>query len=103
LNVIECCIANATDGAASMQGIYNGFSKWLSDESPGNDHCEITISITIQVTDHHKTIGTIEEKIMSIMKGIDDKLTKFKWNELKIQNQLQEKSKIIRPHIPLIT
>ena len=35
---IEYCIANATDGAASMQGIYNGFSKWLSDESPGNVH-----------------------------------------------------------------
>lgn len=35
---IKYCIANATDGAASMQGIYNGFSKWLSDESPGNVH-----------------------------------------------------------------
>ncbi|KAF0707145.1 protein FAM200A-like, partial [Aphis craccivora] len=35
---IKYCIANATDGAASMQGIYNGFSKWLSDEFPGNVH-----------------------------------------------------------------
>lgn len=26
---IENCIANATDGAASMQGQYNGFSSWL--------------------------------------------------------------------------
>jgi hypothetical protein len=31
-------VAYLTDGAASMQGIYNEFSKWLSDETPGNVH-----------------------------------------------------------------
>jgi len=23
------CVGNATDGAANMQGIYNGFTAWL--------------------------------------------------------------------------
>lgn len=35
---IENCIANATDGAASMQGQYNGFTAWLSNASPGQIH-----------------------------------------------------------------
>lgn len=35
---IENCIANATDGAASMQGKYNGFSAWLANASPGQMH-----------------------------------------------------------------
>lgn len=35
---VENCIANATDGAASMQGQYNGFSAWLSSVSPGQIH-----------------------------------------------------------------
>jgi len=35
---VENCIANATDGAASIQGQYNGFSAWLSGVSPGQIH-----------------------------------------------------------------
>jgi hypothetical protein len=35
---VENCIANATDGVASMQGQYNGFSAWLSGISPGQIH-----------------------------------------------------------------
>lgn len=35
---IENCIANATDGAAFMQGQYNGFTAWLSNASPGQIH-----------------------------------------------------------------
>lgn len=35
---IENCIANTTDGAASMQGQYNGFSTWLGKASPGQMH-----------------------------------------------------------------
>ncbi|CAI6357063.1 unnamed protein product [Macrosiphum euphorbiae] len=33
------CIGNATDGAANMQGIYNGFTAWLENFSPGQMHC----------------------------------------------------------------
>ena len=35
---IKKCVANATDGAANMQGIYNGFSALLESESPGQIH-----------------------------------------------------------------
>lgn len=35
---VENCIANAIDGAASMQGQYNGFSAWLSGVLPGQIH-----------------------------------------------------------------
>jgi hypothetical protein len=35
---ITKCIGNSTDGAANMQGQYNGFSSWLSKESPGQIH-----------------------------------------------------------------
>jgi len=35
---IENCIGNATDGAANMQGQYNGFSAWLSKSSPNQVH-----------------------------------------------------------------
>ena len=35
---ITKCIGNSTDGAANMQGQYNGFSAWLSKESPGQIH-----------------------------------------------------------------
>ena len=35
---ITKCIANATDGAANMQGAYNGFSAWLTKESPEQVH-----------------------------------------------------------------
>lgn len=31
---IKNCIANTTDGAANMQGDYNGFSTWLNESSP---------------------------------------------------------------------
>lgn len=37
LNITNC-IGNSTDGAANMQGQYNGFSSWLSTESPGQIH-----------------------------------------------------------------
>lgn len=32
------CIGNATDGAANMQGIYNGFTAWLSKVAPEQIH-----------------------------------------------------------------
>ena len=32
---IKNCIGNSTDGAANMQGQYNGFTTWLEKESPG--------------------------------------------------------------------
>lgn len=35
---ITRCIGNSTDGAANMQGQYNGFTAWLSKESPGQVH-----------------------------------------------------------------
>jgi hypothetical protein len=35
---ITKCIGNSTDGAANMQGQYNGFSSWLSKECPGQIH-----------------------------------------------------------------
>lgn len=35
---IEYCVGNATDGAANMQGHYNGFTKWLSDAAPHQIH-----------------------------------------------------------------
>ncbi|KAE9530017.1 hypothetical protein AGLY_011479 [Aphis glycines] len=35
---LEMCIGNATDGAANMQGIYNGFTAWLEKFSPGQVH-----------------------------------------------------------------
>jgi hypothetical protein len=35
---IEYCVGNATDGAANMQGQYNGFTKWLSDVAPHQIH-----------------------------------------------------------------
>ena len=35
---VSSCIDNATDGAANMQGVYNGFSAWLNKESPGQIH-----------------------------------------------------------------
>ncbi|KAE9541874.1 hypothetical protein AGLY_003865 [Aphis glycines] len=35
---IENCVANSSDGAASMQGQYNGFSTWLGKASPGQMH-----------------------------------------------------------------
>jgi hypothetical protein len=35
---IEYCVGNATDGAANMQGQYNGFTKWLSDVVPHQIH-----------------------------------------------------------------
>ncbi|CAI6373604.1 unnamed protein product [Macrosiphum euphorbiae] len=35
---IKNCIGNATDGAANMQGKYNGFSAWLSKSSPNQVH-----------------------------------------------------------------
>lgn len=34
----EKCIGNATDGAANMQGIYNGFTAWLSKVAPEQIH-----------------------------------------------------------------
>jgi hypothetical protein len=35
LNIeIKYCIGNSTDGAANMQGQYNGFTTWLSKGSP---------------------------------------------------------------------
>lgn len=39
LNIdIKKCIGNSTDGAVNMQGQYNGFSKWLSEDSPKQLH-----------------------------------------------------------------
>lgn len=35
---LKMCIGNATDGAANMQGIYNGFTAWLEKFSPGQVH-----------------------------------------------------------------
>lgn len=35
---IKKCIGNSTDGAANMRGIYNGFTKWLSEKSPKQIH-----------------------------------------------------------------
>ncbi|CAH2272310.1 zinc finger MYM-type 1-like [Pelobates cultripes] len=35
---ITKCIGSSTDGAANMQGQYNGFSSWLSTESPEQVH-----------------------------------------------------------------
>ncbi|XP_065651106.1 uncharacterized protein LOC136079299 [Hydra vulgaris] len=35
---IKNCIGNSTDGAANMRGQYNGFTSWLSKESPGQIH-----------------------------------------------------------------
>jgi hypothetical protein len=35
---VKKCIGNATDGAANMQGRFNGFSSWLSKSSPGQIH-----------------------------------------------------------------
>lgn len=32
------CIGNATDGAANMQGAYNGFTSWLSRVAPEQIH-----------------------------------------------------------------
>ena len=43
---ISCCICNATDGAANMQGVYNGFSAWLNNESPGQNPCLVLQSQT---------------------------------------------------------
>ncbi|KAL4135492.1 hypothetical protein QTP88_007098 [Uroleucon formosanum] len=37
LNITNC-IANTTDGAANMQGEYNGFSTWLNESSPYQVH-----------------------------------------------------------------
>ncbi|KAL4119802.1 hypothetical protein QTP88_012569 [Uroleucon formosanum] len=34
----EKCIGNATDGAANMQGVYNGFTAWLSKVAPEQIH-----------------------------------------------------------------
>lgn len=34
----EKCIGNATDGAANMQGVYNGFTAWLSKVAPKQIH-----------------------------------------------------------------
>ncbi|CAH2282096.1 zinc finger MYM-type 1-like [Pelobates cultripes] len=35
---ITKCIGSSMDGAANMPGQYNGFSSWMSPESPGQDH-----------------------------------------------------------------
>ncbi|XP_065642970.1 protein FAM200A-like [Hydra vulgaris] len=35
---IKNCIRNSTNGAANMRGQYNGFTSWLSKESPGQIH-----------------------------------------------------------------
>ncbi|XP_025207424.1 uncharacterized protein LOC112603181 [Melanaphis sacchari] len=35
---VKNCIANTTDGAANMQGEYNGFSAWLNESSPNQVH-----------------------------------------------------------------
>ncbi|XP_065664685.1 uncharacterized protein LOC136086319 [Hydra vulgaris] len=35
---IKNCIGNSIDGAANMRGQYNGFTSWLSKESPGQIH-----------------------------------------------------------------
>ena len=35
---IQHCIGNATDGAANMQGVYNGFAAHLNKESPSQIH-----------------------------------------------------------------
>jgi len=35
---IKNCVANATDGAANMQGEYNGFNAWLNETAPNQVH-----------------------------------------------------------------
>lgn len=38
INIITRCIGNATDGAANMQGVYKGFTSWLSTTAPEQVH-----------------------------------------------------------------
>ncbi|KAF0696605.1 Zinc finger MYM-type protein 1, partial [Aphis craccivora] len=35
---VKNCVANATDGAANMQGEYNGFNAWLNETAPNQVH-----------------------------------------------------------------
>lgn len=35
---IKNCVGNATDGAANMQGIFNGFTSWLTKVAPEQIH-----------------------------------------------------------------
>jgi len=35
---VKNCVANATDGAANMQGEYNGFNAWLNETAPNKVH-----------------------------------------------------------------
>lgn len=55
---IQNCIGSATDGASNMQGQYQGFSKFLSDASPGQIHiwCHAHLLNLVMIDATNKTI-----------------------------------------------
>jgi hypothetical protein len=76
LNIpLKNCVSNATDGAANMQGAYNGFSKWISENTPSQLHVwcyshilNLVVSDTVKITINAASLFTLLNSIAIFFK-----------------------------------
>lgn len=58
---IKNCVGNSTDGAANMQGQYNGFTSWLSKDAPAQIHvwCYAHVLNLVIIDTSNKTLAAV--------------------------------------------